>query len=274
MQAVEDPPIETIHLYVVREKEKRPPMLLPLFGAFLCLAAIVGVTVYSAYHPYYEHETLRIPAQFLPLRNFYASAPIIPTGVKTYPSRSAQGLLTLTNGSVLSEILPRGIIFTGKEGAEVVTQASVFIPPGSASGYGVATVPAQAVISGTQGNIPAFSINAVYGTSLYIRNLEAFTGGKNAYSVKVVTPQDRQTALDHARTVLTQSAQSKAILAYPCKEVVSHTLQPLTLQVQWACQYITYTVPSYMKVTHIKLVGKLLFVDVVFVPRPRIIQFK
>src|SRR5438128_1267925 len=140
MQVVDDE-METIHLYVVREEEKRPYTAFPLFCAALCLIAIVAVTFYSVDHPYYEHERLTVPATFLPLKVFKAEVPIIPTGVKTYPATFAQGTLTLTNGSVLSEVLPPGVIFNGINGVEVQTTESVFIPAGSASGYGVATVP-------------------------------------------------------------------------------------------------------------------------------------
>src|SRR6266702_4123180 len=214
MHAVRDE-IETIHLYVVREEEKKPYTLLPLLCAFACLFGILTLTLYSAQHPYYEHKRLTLPAQFLPLKTFTAAAPIIPTGIQTYPATPAHGTLTLTNGSVVTEILPNGIIFTGN-GIEVVTQSSVLVPAGNAEGYGVAYVQAKAVIAGNIGNIKPLTINVVYGTALYIRNMTSFTGGKDAYSVKVVTNQDKQTALDHARTVLSQSAHIQAILASPC----------------------------------------------------------
>src|SRR2546428_9076064 len=214
MHAVNDE-IETIHLYVVREEEKKPYTLLPLLCAFACLLGIVAITLYSAQHPYYEHKRLTLPAQFLPLKTFTAVAPVIPTGIQTYPATQAHGTLTLTNGSVVTEILPKGIIFTGN-GIEVITQSSVLVPGRSAAGYGVATVQAKAVTIGSIGNIKPLTIDAVYGTALYVRNLPSFTGGKEAYSIKVVTNQDKQTALDHARTVLSQSAHIKVILASPC----------------------------------------------------------
>src|SRR5437870_2074049 len=110
MYSVDDK-LETIHLYVVREEEKRPYTAFPLFCALLCLVGMAAVTFYSAQHPYYEHERLTVPAQYLPLKVFKGEAPIIPTGVKTYPATYAAGTLTLTNGSVLSETLPSGIIF-------------------------------------------------------------------------------------------------------------------------------------------------------------------
>lgn len=271
MQTVDERP-ETIHLYVVREEAPKP-QLFPIFLSMAALSVLFILCVFSPYQQPEERLTIKLPAVFLPLKSFTASSQIIPTGIKTYPATNAQGTLTLTNGSVVSQTLPQGLIFSTQSGIEVVTLSNVFVPAGSASGYGVATVSAKAVVSGTQGNIPTLSINAVYGTSLYIRNLSAFTGGKDAYSVKVVTPHDIQTATDSAKISLTaQIAQIKAFLAYPCKE--SSQVKNRAVGLSWECQYVSYSVPSYMKVTHVRLVGKSLLVDVVFVERPRRIWVK
>ncbi len=272
MQTVEEE-LETIHLYVVREDDRKPQTILPVILSVLCLLVIVAVTVYSGDHPYYEHKTIRVPAIFLPMQTFTATQKIIPTGVKTIPATNAHGELTLTNGSVIEATLPQGIIFTGKDGTEVVTDASVFIPAGSAEGYGFATVSAHAAIRGKSGNIPAFDIDLVEGSSIYIRNLTSFHGGKDSYSVSFQLSQDRQTAIDAARAILTtQEAKIQAFLAYPCNETTAEKNDVLTLS--WVCQFVMYTVASYMRVTAIRLVGKTLFVDVVFAARPRIIEFK
>ncbi len=272
MQTVDEEPLETIHLYVVREEEARPSGA-PIILSVLALCLLVTLCALSPYQQPEERLAIRIPAVFLPLKVFTASVPVIPTGIKTYPATNAHGILTLTNGSVVSQELPQGLIFTTSSGIEVVTLSSMFVPAGSAAGYGFATVEAKAVVSGTAGNIPALSINAVYGTSLYIRNLSAFHGGQNTYSVKVITPQDKQTAIGAARVSLTaQRAKMQAFLAYPCKETA--TVSNRVIGLSWVCQFVTYSVPSYMHVTHVKLVGKTLFVDVVFVPRHRIIVFK
>jgi len=271
MQRVEEP-METIHLYVVREEEKRPYSLLPLFFAFLCLLSLVALTLYSGEHPLYEHETLRIPAQFLPPEYFSVSEPIIPTGIKTYPATNAHGTLTLTNGSVVSQEIPKGLIFAGKDGVEVVTDAAVFLPAGSADGYGVATVSAHAVVAGEQGNIAALDINLTYGTAMYIRNLSSFHGGKRRLDVPIVTPQDKQMAIENARIALARIAQMKALFAYPCKQTAQ--VKNSVVGLSMACQYVTYSVPSYMKVTHIRLVGKNLLVDVIFVAHPHVMVVK
>jgi hypothetical protein len=201
----------------------------------------------------------------LPLKVFRAEAPIIPTGIKTYPATYATGTLTLTNGSVLSETLPQGVIFNGVNGVEVQTTESVFIPPGSAAGYGVATVPARAVVTGKGGNIQTLAVNAVYGTALYVRNMSPFSGGNGAYSVSYQLPKDRQTAINLARTfVASQKAQVLATLASPCKEIVNN--EPAIVNLIVNCQFAIYKVPSFMRVSAAKLVGKNFLVDVSFIP--------
>src|SRR5438094_9907976 len=96
-----DEPVETVHLYVVREWPKQPYTSLPLLIACLCVVAIAGLSVYSGQHPAYQHKTLTMPAQFLPPQTFQTSQAIIPTGIKTYPATTAHGVLTITNGSII-----------------------------------------------------------------------------------------------------------------------------------------------------------------------------
>lgn len=260
MQRVEEP-METIHLYVVRQEEPRPSSRLPLFWAFLCLLLIVAVTVYSGDHPSLEHQTLRVPALLLPLQTFTTSVSVIPTGVKTYPATYATGTLTMTNGSIVSEELPKGMIFPGKNGVEVITDTAVFVPAGSAAGYGMATVAAHALISGI--NIAPLAINQVVGTFLYVRNLSPFTGGRKASSVSFTTPQDRLRAVIQARHVLSLSTL-QGLLFIPCTETIAGNVT-----VTWRCQFVTYHVPSFMKVTGVRIQGSQLLVEVVYIARPQ-----
>jgi methylaspartate ammonia-lyase len=122
-------------------------------------------------------------------------------------------------------------------------------------------------------NMSTLSINQVIGTSLYVRNLTPFTGGRAAYTVKVVTPQDIQTAINAARSLVdSQKEDIQAFLAKPCKDttLVSQTL----IQLSWDCKFATYHIPSYMRVTAAHLSGKNFLVDVVFVPRPEPVWVK
>lgn len=268
MQRVQEP-IETIHLYVVRENEEPPrPSLLPLALSTLLLLAVVAVGVFFPSQQPEIRTTLRLPAVFLPLKTLTASVAIIPTGMKVYPATTARGILTLTNGSVITQELPPGMIFTGS-GVEVITDEVVLVPAGNAEGFGVATVSAHSLLIGKKGNIAALSINQVYGTSLFIRNLSPFTGGNDSHSVQVVTAKDRQNAITFARASLTaQVAHIQAILAQPCRE---SAIGNNVLLVAWICQFIAY---PHMCYTAIRLRGKNLFVTVVSTPRPRRIWVK
>lgn len=253
--------METIHLYVVREKDKKPPVFLPLVAAVLCMAAIVGVTAYSALNPVYEE--LRIPAHFF-LRSFTTTEPIIPTGVKTYPATTAQGTLTITNGSVISQTFPAGMIFNGQDGIEVVTDSAVFVPAGSASGYGIAYVPAHTIISGRKGNIAALDINSVEGSSVYIRNLRPFIGGQDAYSVKYITDGDKQTAISGVMSqVFSKMSQIKA-LKKSCD--ISRHIAINRVMVILNCLFAAYPTFPYRSV---RLEGNSLLVTVIYIPKTR-----
>jgi hypothetical protein len=262
MQTVDEQP-ETIHLYVVREEEPKPPV----FPIVLSALSLIVLLVFSALVPYQQPVTrliIRVPAVLLPLKTFTATAAINPTGRKTYPATTAHGVLTITNGSVISQTLPAGFRL-----GNFATDTAVFVPAGSADGYGVAAVSAHALITGSSGNILAYSINQVEGSSVYIRNLSAFHGGRDSYSVKVVTAQDRQRAVQKTRSVL---AQVSIGLHYPCNDALNNGKQ--TINESWRCQFVTYRLPEFYHVTGIKLVGKNLILSAWFVERPVYRSFK
>jgi hypothetical protein len=261
MQTVDKKP-ETIHLYVVREEEPNPP-LFPVLLSVLTLSLLLAYCILAPYRQPVQEVVIRVSAVFPPLQTFSTTIPIIPTGIKTYPATTAHGILTITNGSIISQTLPKGMII-----GAVSLDYPVFVPAGSANGYGVTTVSAHALISGKSGNIPAFGIDSVENASVYIRNLTSFHGGKDSYTIPLQLPKDRQTAIDHARTILAQLAQYKAILAYPCKES-NHIGGVNKMIVDWSCQFFTYSVSPIVHVTHVRLSGKTVIVDGFIVVRPR-----
>src|SRR6266699_2358427 len=259
MQTVENE-VETIHLYVVRDHEKKPYTLLPLLCALFCLAGIAAVTLYSSQHPYYEHERLIVPPVALPLQVFTTAAPVIPTGVQTYPATSAHGRLTITNGSVIAQTLPAGLILMSNNGVQIATDRSVFVPAGSADGYGMSTVPAHVLTSGI--NLSTLSVNQTLGTSLYVRNLQPFTGAHPSHTVTFITTQDRQSALLQARGILLSKSSG---LHYPCQEIINSHAVSVRIIVTWRCQYVGYRIPSYMHVSSVQLIGRQLILSVWYV---------
>jgi hypothetical protein len=259
MLEVDDEPMETLHIYVVREAAPKPS-LFPLVLSGVAFSVLIAIGVLAALQQPVTRDEIRVPAVPLTTKSFTTQIAVIPTGIRTYPATTAHGLLTITNGSVISQTLPAGLIFITNSGVSVRTDAAVFVPAGNAYGYGYAVVRAHAAIPGKAGNISAYAMNQVVGSSVYVRNLTVFRGGKDAYSVKVATAQDRQTALAKARQHL---AVISTGLHYPCFERISGSVR-----VTWLCQFLIYHIPAYMHVTRVTIQGKYLLVAVVFIARP------
>jgi hypothetical protein len=248
---------ETIHLYVVRDEAPKP-QLFPIFLSVLALASLVALSIAVPYQQPVTRAVIRVPAVPLGIKTFTASVAVIPTGIKVYPATTAHGVLTITNGSVIGQSIPAGFIIQG-----VATDNAVYVPAGNANGYGYATVAAHVLVSGKSGNIPTLAINQVIGSSVFIRNLSAFSGGRDSYSVKVITAQDRSAAAANARNrLLSMSIR----LHYPCSE--TFTVSKAVVTMSWHCQMFTYHIAAFYHVTDLRITGKNLLLSVWFVTRP------
>lgn len=256
MHQVEDEPMETIHLYVVREGEKRPSLTGIIISVF-ALSILIAIGVLTPYKQPEQRAFIRVPAVLLPLKVFTASVAIIPTGVKTYPATYAHGILTFTNGSIIGQTIPQGFVVDN-----VVTDESLYVPGATADGFAVATVKAHSSIAGV--NLAALSVDVVIGSSLFIRNLSPFIGGHPAYSVKYATSQNRHIALEHARQSIASQISG---LHYPCIETIT------TLLI-WKCSFVTYHIPPSMHVLNVTLQGRTLLITVWFIAHPRRIWVK
>jgi hypothetical protein len=257
MQTVDEKP-ETIHLYVVREKEPTPSVF-PIILSALSLAVLFTFCALIPYQQPVTRAVIRVPAVLLPIRTFTVNIAVIPTGIRVYPATTAHGVLTITNGSIIGQSIPAGFAIQG-----VVTDYAVYVPGGNANGYGYAIVTAHALISGKGGNFATLAINQVVGSSLYIRNLTQFYGGHDAYSVTFITSNDRDAALSKARDVLTSQITG---LHYPCSENQFRHTSNMVLT--WRCQFLTYHIPSYMHVSNVQLIGTNFLLSVWYIEHPK-----
>jgi hypothetical protein len=248
MQTV-DEKIETLHIYVVRDESPKH-QLYPIFFSVLALFALVALAVAVPYQQPVMRAVISVPAVLLPPTTFRAQLVIIPSGMTIYPATTAHGVLTITNGSIIGQSIPAGFTIQG-----VVTDSAIYVPGGSANGYGWAQVPAHATAIGKSGNLPADTINSVIGSSVFVRNLTAFQGGRDSYSVKYATEQDKRLALANARSYLASITNG---LHYPCTETT------FAKQVVWTCQFVTYELPDYMHISSVRISGKNLFIAVTF----------
>lgn len=256
MYDLQDDPVERFYLYVVREDERPPVLFLPIALSILSLFLVLTVGVLFPYRPPLVQHTVSVPAILLPLRTFRSTVAVQPTGIHTFPATRASGVLTITNGSILAQHFRAGMIFTAANGTEVVTTQAVDVPASNGVSFGVASVRAQAVTPGASGNLDSLAIDAVYGTSLYIKNTRPFTGGQDSYSVPVIQPQDIQHALAQARASLLQHTLT-GLLARPCTEQVKGSA---TLTVTWACQFVRYQVRG--QVLSARVQGHFVLVEV------------
>jgi len=249
----EDEQLETIHLYVVPEREYSEDTSVitvsPIhrtIASILCSLCLVGLLIIPASADI-GPKTILVPLQLLPIQTFTTTVAIVPTGQQTIPATPAHGILTLYNGSILVQQLPKGFIVTSQGGVEIITDATATIPAGNPPAYGMAKVPAHAITLGSSGNIPALSITETYGSSLYLKNLTPFSGGADASTVIVATDTNRTDALLSARATLhTQAKTATALLDKPCDETTNQ--ESLSLIVSWQCQFVTYAVPRGMQV--------------------------
>ncbi len=264
-------PLETIHLYIVREGHERPS-LLPVLISLVALSLLLAVGILTPYQQPEQRAFIRVPAVLLPLKTFLTEVSVLPTGVHTHQATQAHGVVTIYNGSILAQDLPQGMILTGRDGMEVTTDEGVVVPAGNPPAYGMATVSVHTVMPGSKGNIAALDINQVYGTSLYIRNLHPLSGGAESYTVRVITAQDRQDALAQARVTLFHQTLS-GLLSRPCLE---HVVGTTSLQVAWTCQFVTYTAPAlpHLRVWQVRVIGSSVFLTITYVPRPRPLETK
>jgi VCBS repeat-containing protein len=140
-------------------------------------------------------------------RTFTQAVPV--TGHGHTQAQQAQGTLTFYNAAPYAQTVAAGTVLTGADGVALVTDQAAYLPAGNLPAVGIATVPAQAVQVGPQGNIAPLDLNGlccVAGVS--VKNMDAFWGGQNARDYTVVAWQDVEAVAGPQSSTLTQAAQA------------------------------------------------------------------
>lgn len=150
------------------------------------------VIVYARTYPAALTAPLDIPTRTLAPVTVTRSQTVPTTGHGYQEAKAATGLLTVYNGSFSPQRLPIGIVFTGSDGVKVATSAAVSVPAAQPPQFGQAQVLASAVTTGSNTNIAAGDINLALTGDLLVKNLTAFTGGRDARTFRAVASQDLQ----------------------------------------------------------------------------------
>ncbi len=260
-ERVEDE-IKTRHIFVQQYEEytRESISMGRAVNAILCLVCAVLLFAIPSDRDVAPWTKI-VPLEILPAQTFTTTVAIIPTGQNIVPAMSARGIITVYNGSFLAQQLPAGFILTSRGGMEITADQNTTIPAGNPPAYGMAKVPAHVIRAGQSGNIPALAINQIYGTSLYLKNLTAFSGGVDVRTVVIVTDADKAAALSSARYHLNTQAKSyPAMLGHPCGESVLQN--DLALVVSWICQFVSYHVPAGLHVLSVQRIGESVKLEV------------
>lgn len=129
------------------------------------------------------------------------------TGRGHQDAMHAVGMLTFYNGQATSVTLAAGITLTTGGGIQVATDQVVTIPaatPSTPPTFGESSVPAHAVLAGAAGNIETGALSGPCClTSVFVKNLSVFTGGRDARDYQAVAQRDLDVlsdSLEHAFT--------------------------------------------------------------------------
>ena len=130
------------------------------------------------------------------------------TGKGVIAPTTATGSITFYNGQPYTQIIPTGTTLKGQDGVAVITDEAATIPPAAQTippTYGQVTVPAQALVPGTSGNITAGDINEpCCVASVIAQDASAFSGGRNGQHFTYVTKQDVYRAIAPLLSTLEQ----------------------------------------------------------------------
>jgi hypothetical protein len=178
-------------------------MLLVTLVLFLSAVggAVLGIVTYPSVTidlvPVSKRVTLTVQFPHLPTRTL---APVTVTRTLSQPTTghghqdatNAVGSITFFNGRFSPQTITRGSVLTGSDGIQIVIDQSVTIPAASPQQVGVAEVAAHALRAGSQGNMPALTINLAVSGDLLAKNLTTFSGGRTH---ETITPCPRRISL-------------------------------------------------------------------------------
>lgn len=129
-----------------------------------------------------------------------------PTTGRGYQNaRQATGMLTFYNGSFSEQTMYAGTVFTGADGVKVVTDETVTIPAANPPKWGIATVSAHALNTGSQGNIQALDIASAVSNDVSVKNLTVFSHGQDERNFQTVAKSDIDNTAKALKITLAQS---------------------------------------------------------------------
>ncbi len=205
------------------DSQANQPPRLPAYlmvSIFLLLAlSSILFQLSVLFHPLTAHITLAARSQTVSLTGtlqlgrvvnpitLSQSQTVPATGHGHQDARAATGSITFYNASFSSQTVNAGIVLTGADGVQVITDEMVTVPPNTPPQDGQATVAAHAMNAGSAGNIQALAINGTLSSSLFVKNLTSFTGGQDERNFQTIAKSDIDNAASQLKETLNQATQ-------------------------------------------------------------------
>ncbi len=210
-----------------------------LFLIFSCIAVqfyiilnppIATVTIIPKSQSVTLTGTLQLGRVLQPL-TISQSQTVPTTGKGHQPARYATGYITFYNGLFTSQSVPAGILLTGNDGVQIITDQYATIPEASPPNLGYTLVSAHALYPGSSGNISAYDINqACCATAIKAVNTTSFTGGQDERNFQTVAKADIASVATPLKTTVMQSMQGalqgqvqppEQLFILPCTPIVT-----------------------------------------------------
>jgi hypothetical protein len=201
------------------------------------------VILYAKEYPASITATLDVPTRTLAPVTVTYSHSTPTTGHGHQDARAASGILTFYNGNASQQTIARGTVITGSDGVQVRTDQAVTLPPANPPSFGQATLTATMLQTGSKGNIHAFDINGTVSGSVFVKNLSAFTGGRDGRDYKAAAQQDLTALTSTLTTTLTQAFTNAFPLRQGEQDIPTqcHTTTSANHQIGQEAQSVTLT---------------------------------
>ena len=147
------------------------------------------VVLYTKAIPFSTTATLALPTRTLAPVTLTRSATKATTGTGHQDAARATGTLTFYNGLSTVQTV-QATVLTGRDGVQVTVARPVAIPAATPPQFGETSVPVAATNPGAAGNIAAYDVSLALSSSLTVKNLSAFTGGRDARTFTAVAAKD------------------------------------------------------------------------------------
>lgn len=211
------------------------------------------ILLYTKAIPAHLTATLDVPTRPFAAVTLTRSATAPTTGTGYQDARAAAGWFTFYNGLSVVQTVPSGTVFTGRDGERIRTDQPATVPANAPPEDGYVTVAAHALTPGGKGNIAADDVALAVSSSLTVKNLTPFTGGRDARTYKVVAATDLQTLTVTLNETVAQAFPTafpvqpgEAALPTHCTTKATPTHQPgeeaqsVTLTIAKTCSAVAY----------------------------------